>query len=90
MTKLRKEIETSNAAGVFFLTGGEFSRISRDGNYATIEKWAANGNKICRYETYRNRLHGRQTEWDVVTGNIILDVCYNNGHRIDVRGNRIY
>lgn len=77
-------------AGAIILPCGDIRRIMNDGEYRLVEQWTATGNKVCRYELRNARPHGRSTEWDPETGDIISDEYYKDGHRIDIHCNRIY
>lgn len=71
-------------------TDGTIMRTLTDGVYKIIEMWTSGGNKILRMELKGMRLHGRCTEWNNETGDIIYDEYYQDGHRIDIHCNRLY
>lgn len=85
-----KTTDLLSMAGAIILPCGDIRRIMNDGEYRLVEQWTATGNKVCRYELRNARPHGRSTEWDPETGNIISDEYYQDGHRIDIHCNRIY
>lgn len=84
-----KTTDLVSMASAIILPCGDIMRTLTDGVYKIIEMWTSGGNKILRMELKGMRLHGRCTEWNKETGEIISDNYFNNGYMIDIHCNKI-